>query len=157
MVYTNSLSLSGFLIRGQTQTLVLFLYIGNCQSLHQAIIRTLWGFKGLQIELIDKVSFPFAHFEATKWKQLPQWFYKTCGLYYKTITIVIMTIVSDAQNCGVITYDRNWQHWLRLGSSIMIVSSFIIQANVITIINYDSKTFIVQATGYFDQWNTNRR
>jgi hypothetical protein len=28
----------------------------------------------------------------------------------------------------------------------MIVSSFIIQANVITIINYDRKTFIVQAT-----------
>ncbi len=30
--------------------------------------------------------------------------------------------------------------------SITIVSSFIIQANVITIINYDRKTFIVQAT-----------
>jgi hypothetical protein len=29
----------------------------------------------------------------------------------------------------------------------MIVSSFIIQANVITIVNYDRKTFIVQATG----------
>jgi hypothetical protein len=28
----------------------------------------------------------------------------------------------------------------------MIVSSFIIQANVITIVNYDRKTFIVQAT-----------
>ncbi len=31
------------------------------------------------------------------------------GLYYKTITIVIMTIVSDAPNCGV-TYDHNWWH-----------------------------------------------
>jgi hypothetical protein len=29
----------------------------------------------------------------------------------------------------------------------MIVSSFIIQANVITIVTYDRKTFIVQATG----------
>jgi hypothetical protein len=29
----------------------------------------------------------------------------------------------------------------------MIVSSFIIQANVITIVNYDRQTFIVQATG----------
>jgi hypothetical protein len=29
----------------------------------------------------------------------------------------------------------------------MIVSSFIIQANVITIINYNRKTLIVQATG----------
>jgi len=29
----------------------------------------------------------------------------------------------------------------------MIVSSFIIQANVIMIVNYDRKTFIVQATG----------
>jgi hypothetical protein len=28
------------------------------------------------------------------------------GLYYKTIMIVIMTIISDASNCGV-TYDRN--------------------------------------------------
>jgi hypothetical protein len=28
----------------------------------------------------------------------------------------------------------------------MIVSSFIIQANVITIVNYSRKTFIVQAT-----------
>jgi hypothetical protein len=31
---------------------------------------------------------------------------ETCGLYYKTITIIIMTIISDAPNCGV-TYDRN--------------------------------------------------
>jgi hypothetical protein len=30
----------------------------------------------------------------------------------------------------------------------MIVSGFIIQANVITIVNYDHKTFIVQAIGY---------
>jgi len=30
----------------------------------------------------------------------------------------------------------------------MIISSFIIQANVITIINYNRKTFIVQATGF---------
>jgi hypothetical protein len=29
----------------------------------------------------------------------------------------------------------------------MIISSFIIQANVITIVNYNHKTFIVQATG----------
>jgi hypothetical protein len=29
----------------------------------------------------------------------------------------------------------------------MIVSSFIIQANVITIVKYDRQTFIVQATG----------
>ncbi len=35
----------------------------------------------------------------------------------------------------------------RLGSSIMIISSFIIQANVITIVNYDHQTFIVPATG----------
>ncbi len=31
----------------------------------------------------------------------------------------------------------------------MIVSSFIIQANVITTVNYDRKTFIVQATGAY--------
>ncbi len=41
----------------------------------------------------------------------------------------------------------------------MIVSSFMIQANVIMIINYDRKTFIVQATGdIFDEltfyWGT---
>jgi hypothetical protein len=36
--------------------------------------------------------------------------FDNCGLYYKTITIVIMTVVSDAPNCGVITYDCNWQH-----------------------------------------------
>jgi hypothetical protein len=29
----------------------------------------------------------------------------------------------------------------------MIISSFIIQANVITIVNYDRQTLIVQATG----------
>ncbi len=42
-----------------------------------------------------------------------------------------------------------------LGSSITIVSSFIIQANVITIINNDRKTFIVQATelkGQLENW-----
>ena len=32
----------------------------------------------------------------------------------------------------------------------MIFSSFIIQANVITIVNYNCKTFIVQATGNSD-------
>jgi hypothetical protein len=31
---------------------------------------------------------------------------ETNGLYYKTITIVIMTIISDATNCGV-TNDHN--------------------------------------------------
>jgi hypothetical protein len=31
------------------------------------------------------------------------------GLYYKTIMIIIM-IVSDAPNCGFITYDHNWRH-----------------------------------------------
>ncbi len=57
-------------------------------------------------------------------------------------------IISDAPNCGVITYDHNWRQKLRLGSSIMIVSSFIVQTNVITIKNYDHKTFIIQATGW---------
>jgi hypothetical protein len=32
----------------------------------------------------------------------------------------------------------------------MIISHFIIQANVITIVNYDRKTFIVQAIGWWD-------
>jgi hypothetical protein len=32
-----------------------------------------------------------------------------CGLYYKTITIVKMTIVSDA-TIWSLTYDRNWRH-----------------------------------------------
>jgi hypothetical protein len=32
--------------------------------------------------------------------------FETCGLYYKTITIVIMMIVSDATIWSV-TYDRN--------------------------------------------------
>ncbi len=32
-----------------------------------------------------------------------------CGLYYKTITIVIMMIISDATIWSV-TYDRNWRH-----------------------------------------------
>jgi hypothetical protein len=36
----------------------------------------------------------------------------------------------------------------RLGSSIMNISSFILQANVITIVNYNRKTFMVQATDY---------
>ncbi len=31
------------------------------------------------------------------------------GLYYKTITIIKMMIISDAPNCGI-TYDCNWQH-----------------------------------------------
>jgi hypothetical protein len=33
-------------------------------------------------------------------------FPRTCDLYYKTITIIIMTIVSDATIWSV-TYDRN--------------------------------------------------
>ncbi len=40
----------------------------------------------------------------------------------------------------------------------MIVSSFIIQNNVITIVNYDRQTFIVQATGFdFCQKITNSK
>ncbi len=35
----------------------------------------------------------------------------------------------------------------------MIISSYIIQANVILIVNYDCKTFIVQATGFFKHNN----
>jgi len=39
----------------------------------------------------------------------------------------------------------------------MIVSSFIIQANFITIVNYDRKTFIVQATDlWFLNWKGQR-
>ncbi len=80
-------------------------------------------------------------------------FTNICGLYYKTITIVIMTIVSDAPNCAV-TYDCNWRHQLRLGSTLAKArvinydrnSSFIILGTVITIVNYDRKTFIIQAT-----------
>ncbi len=34
--------------------------------------------------------------------------YAPSSLYYKTIMIVIMTIVSDATNCSV-TYDLNWR------------------------------------------------
>jgi hypothetical protein len=32
-----------------------------------------------------------------------------CGLYYKTIMIIIMTIVSDT-TIRSITYNHNWQH-----------------------------------------------
>ncbi len=41
-------------------------------------------------------------------KFMPKKFYEIhpSGLYYKTITIIIMTIVSDAPNCDI-TYDRN--------------------------------------------------
>jgi len=61
-----------------------------------------------------------SHFSLTFYKVYFSWhkllletskqtlFYKkACDLYYKTITIVIMMIISDAPNCGVITYDRN--------------------------------------------------
>jgi len=43
---------------------------------------------------------------------------------------------SDAPNCSV-TYDHHYDDR----------NSFIIQANVITIVNYDRHLFIVQATG----------
>jgi hypothetical protein len=36
----------------------------------------------------------------------------------------------------------------------MIISSFIIQANVITIVNYDRQTFIVQATEFAIKYST---
>ncbi len=35
--------------------------------------------------------------------------YFSCGLYYKTVMIIIMTIISDAPNCGI-TYNHNCQH-----------------------------------------------
>ncbi len=70
----------------------------------------------------------------------------TSGLYYKTITIIIMTIVSDATIWSV-SYDRNLQRQLRLGSSITIISRvFIIQANVITIVK--STIVNVYSTGH---------
>jgi hypothetical protein len=52
-------------------------------------------FKNINIKVINS---PFACFSMLSY---------TSGLYYKTITIVIMMIVSEAPNCGVITYDRN--------------------------------------------------
>ncbi len=61
-----------------------------------------------------------------------------------------MTIVSDA-TIWSITYDRNLRHQLRLELARIINydhnCSFIVLATVITIVNYNNKTFIVQATG----------
>ncbi len=72
------------------------------------------------------------------------------SLYYKTIMIVIMMIISDATVWSV-TYDHNWQHKQRQELARIINydcnCSFLVLATVITIINYDRKTFIVQATG----------
>ncbi len=60
-----------------------------------------------------------------------------------------MTIVSEATIWSV-TYNRNWWHWLRLELARIINydhnSSLIVLATVIAIVNYDRKTFIVQAT-----------
>ena len=67
---------------------------------------------------------------------------KTSGLDYKTITIVIMMIISDATiwsvtfddalRLRIVNYDRN--------------CSFMVLDTVITIVNYDRHMFIVQAT-----------
>ncbi len=69
------------------------------------------------------------------------------GLYYKNITIVIMTIVSDA-TIWSITYDRNWWGWLRLKQRLRPRwSTFIVQA-LFMIVTYDRQNiFIIQATG----------
>ncbi len=44
------------------------------------------------------------HISKIRIDQLP--YYATSGLYYKTITIVIMAIISDA-TIWTVTYDRN--------------------------------------------------
>jgi hypothetical protein len=46
----------------------------------------------------------------------------TCGLYYKTITIVIMTIVRDA-TIWSITYECNWRCQLRLKANVKHIYS----------------------------------
>ncbi len=58
-----------------------------------------------------------------------------------------ITIVSDATICSV-TYDHNW--WLELARIINYNRncSFIVLATVITIVNYNRKTFMVQAIVY---------
>ncbi len=61
-----------------------------------------------------------------------------------------MTIVSDTTIWSV-TYNCNWRYYLRLALARIISydcnCSFIVLATIIMIINYNSKTFIVQATG----------
>jgi hypothetical protein len=70
-----------------------------------------------------------------------------CGLYYKTITIVIMMIVSDTTIWSV-TYDRNLRCQLRLKHRLRLrQSTFIVQASF-TIVTYDRQNiFIIQTTG----------
>ncbi len=58
-------------------------------------------------------------------------------------------IISDATIWSV-TYDCNWWHYLRLELARIVNynrnCSFIVLATAIAIVNYDHKTFIVQAT-----------
>ena len=71
--------------------------------------------------------------------------YRSWGLYYKTIMIVIMTIISDA-TIWSITYVRNWQ-WLRLKAKVKHIYS--------TVIIYDCN---LQSSKYFynsGHWYTN--
>jgi hypothetical protein len=56
-----------------------------------------------------------------------------------------MKIISDTSNCGV-TYDLKLRLELARIVNYNRNFSFIVLATVITIINYDRKTFVVQAT-----------
>ncbi len=72
----------------------------------------------------------------------------TSGLDYKTITIFIMTIISDT-TIWSITYHHNWQCQLRLKHRLRLRwSTFIVQASF-TIVAYDHQNiFIIQATAF---------
>ncbi len=68
----------------------------------------------------------------------------TCGLYYKCFMIVNYALVWS------ITYDHNLRSLQRLAlASLSCDCSFIVLATVITIVNYDCKTFTVPATGVY--------
>jgi hypothetical protein len=65
---------------------------------------------------------------------------KSSDLYFKRFTIVNYASVWS------VSYNRNLRSKLRL--NLNYDRSFIVLATVITIINYDRKTFIVQATDH---------
>jgi hypothetical protein len=48
---------------------------------------------------------------------------KSSGLYYKTITIIITTILSDA-TIWSLSYGRNWRHKLRLKAKARIINYY---------------------------------
>ncbi len=145
--FTNSL------VAARNQWLILFSkfqLLLNLVKTNIKIFKKLWRFQifahfqlaSVVVELLAILWF----FTIKKFQNLSGTHAATCSLSYKSFTIVNYTSVRS------LSYDYNFWSWFTILDKAMIVNydhnyRFIVLAIINTFINYNGKTFFLQATG----------